>query len=339
MEKESNYIIQLLDKSSKKEVSMFLELLQSNFSKSTEYYRWKHNLDKEYEVEEYTFCIYDKKLCVATIQMIVNKIVVSGKDLRFALLCDGATHKDYRRYGIFERMLNKCVSHSKTIDVSFVYSTGNEKSRRALMKLGYQDFFSTFKAQKRIRFGHNLLKPINIVNSIIYKIKGLKINGSKTSVKEIDLVDYHAFINSNKGKFDIYFDKSLSHLKWRLDKPEGEYTILGTYDEDQVLRAATVLQLSTSKIYIVDFLFTKGHSHHMNKLLQYIVDLAWRNKGVKHINVIRNNFDETKSVFNENGFNLSQHNIKTLLKYVGENKLFLDSDLKNMHYMRIDKNE
>jgi hypothetical protein len=56
------YNVTLLDKSNKLQVSQCLDLLMHSFNKSLDYYNWKHNIHENFQIEEYTFCIFHSNL-------------------------------------------------------------------------------------------------------------------------------------------------------------------------------------------------------------------------------------------------------------------------------------
>ncbi|MFI1771041.1 GNAT family N-acetyltransferase [Thalassobellus citreus] len=330
------YNIELLNKQSNEDVKLLLNLLQENFNKSIDYYVWKHNLNQDLQVEEYTFCVFHDNLCIASLQLIINTITVSGKIIRFGLLADGATHKNYRRFGLFEKLLNHCKDFSSKINVYFFIGSGNEKSRKAFLKLEYQDFFSTVMLKKKIRYNISILKPLNRVNCFFFL---LKFKREEYCVEEISSHTYIDFIKINQKSFKFFFNKPPSHLEWRLKKTDGKNVIYGFFDKQKKLQAVAIVQFTSNMIYIKDILSTGLNTNHLDKLIKYIIKQAWLNENITRINCNINDFNSVNVAFQKNGLKLIRDTNNVLIKIVNKNFSFKEEELENMHYMRIDKNE
>ncbi|RED47059.1 acetyltransferase (GNAT) family protein [Winogradskyella eximia] len=326
--------VTLLDKTSKTEVNQCLDLLEGSFGKGLDYYQWKHNVTQEYGIEEYTFCVFNDNLCIATLQIIVNEMIIMGKPCRFALLSDGATHNDYRRLGLFEKLLSHVNEFCTSRDVSFIYGTGNDKSRKAFYKLGFEDFFSSTKASKRIRYNHPLMKGYNLFLNVFGKL-AIK---QKDNIKEIAIEDYAKFYTNQKNKYAITCEKSQAYLKWRLDDTTGSYKIYGAFDAHKKIQAVMVVKRSNNMLYIVDAIYNQEMKY-LNQLLKYTSDLATLNKNIIKINSIHNNFKGIKKMLEDNNYKISKAGSSTLLYIINTDFKIPYSELENMHYMRIDKNE
>ncbi|WP_405576047.1 GNAT family N-acetyltransferase [Winogradskyella sp. Asnod2-B02-A] len=326
--------VTLLDKTSKTEVNQCLDLLEGSFGKGLDYYQWKHNVTEEYGIEEYTFCVFKDNLCIATTQVIINEMIISGVAYRFGILCDGATHKDYRRLGLFEKLLSHINTFCAQKNVAYVYSTGNAKSRKALLKLGFEDFFSSYKAAKKVRYTHAALKGYNMFLNVFGKL-AIK---PKDNIKEIAIEDYAKFYTNQKNKYAITCEKSEPYLKWRLNDTTGSYKIYGAFDAHKTLQAIVVIKSSKNMLYIVDAIYNEEMKY-LNQLLKYTSDLATLNKNIIKINSIHNNFKGIKKMFQDNNYKVSKAGSSTLLFIINPDFKIPYSELENMHYMRIDKNE
>lgn len=325
--------ITLLDKTSKAQVNQFLDLLLSSFKGDLEYFKWKHNIDETYHIEEYTFCVFENDTCIATTQVIVHNMVVSGKTHRFGLLCDGATHKDYRRLGLFEKLLSHINAFCVQKNVDFVYSTGNEKSRKALIKLGFQDFFISLRASKRLRFNHPILKMYNLALNIFGSISSPKFD----SIKPLSIADYSNFSDDSRPNIKISFDKNVDYLTWRLDETSGTYDVYGSFDSTDEITGVMVLKTVDNRIYIVDLLASNPKD--IDSLLKFATAVALKNKAIQKINTSHNNFKAYKRHLVSNKYKLFDDSSVTLIFILNSDFKLANLDLENMHYMRIDKNE
>ncbi|MBC3845174.1 GNAT family N-acetyltransferase [Winogradskyella echinorum] len=328
------YQITLLDKTSITQINQCLDLLDRSFGKGLDYYRWKHNVNGDYSIEEYTFCIFKDDLCIATTQVIINEMFILKKPYRFGILCDGATHKDYRRLGLFEKLLSHINTFCSQKDVTFVYSTGNAKSRNALLKLGFEDFFSSYKATKRVRYTHTAMKGYNFLLTVFGKL----VVKQNNDIREVSIEEYSTFFAAQKNKFDITCEKSQEYLKWRLDETTGTYSVFGSFDKNKKLQAVLVLKKSKNGFYIVDAIY-KENMLYLNQLLKYTYSLAMLNKNIIKINSIHNNFKGIKKVFQNNNYKITKSDSSTLLYVLNSDFKIPYNQLENMHYMRIDKNE
>ncbi|WP_299338556.1 GNAT family N-acetyltransferase [uncultured Psychroserpens sp.] len=325
--------ITLLDKTSKAQVNQFLDLLLSSFKGDLEYFKWKHNIDETYHIEEYTFCVFENDICIATTQVIVHDMIVSGKTHRFGLLCDGATHKDYRRLGLFEKLLSHINTFCVQKHVDFVYSTGNEKSRKALIKLGFQDFFTSLRASKRLRFNHPILNMYNLALNIFGNISSPKFD----NIKPLSIADYSNFSADSRANIKISFDKNVDYLTWRLDETSGTYDVYGSFDSTDKVTGVMVLKTLDNRIYIVDLLASNPED--IDSLLKFATAVALKNKAIQKINTSHNNFKVYKSHLVSNKYKLFDDSSVTLIYILNSDFKLANLDLENMHYMRIDKNE
>jgi hypothetical protein len=328
------YKVTLLDKSNKLQVSQCLDLLKQSFNKSLDYYNWKHNINENFQIEEYTFCIFHNNLCIATTQVIVSQMNKSNALIRYGLLCDGATHKDYRRLGLFEKLLSHINVFCANKEVTFVNGTGNEKSRKAFLKLGFEDFFTTVKASKKVRYNHPLLKIYNILLNNFGNFKTSKFD----NIKSISIAQYANFNEIQNQKYNIYFEKTEDYLKWRLQEPGFNYSMYGAFDDDQNIQALMVLKTAKDLIYIVDVMY-KDDIKYLNQLIKYCSSLAIKDTSIFKINSIHNNFKSMKDIFVQNKFNLTSEGTSTLLFKMEPTFNISPLEVDNMHYMRIDKNE
>ena len=78
---------------------------------------------------------------------------------------------------------------------------------------------------------------------------------------------------------------------------------------------------------------------YLNQLLKHISDLAILNKNIIKINSVHNDFKGIKKAFQNNNYKISKSDSSTLLYILNSDFKIPHSELKNMHYMRIDKNE
>lgn len=328
------YQVTLLNKNSEAEVKELLSLLQISFNNDLDYYLWKHNLNEKLKIEEYTFCVFHNELCIATTQVIINEIIISRKKHRFGLLCDGATHKDYRRLGLFEKLLSHINEFCSKKAVDFVYSTGNEKSRKALLKLGFKDFFTTLKASKRIRYTHPTLKLYNAGFDILSSLRRNKYH----DVREISIKEYVSFYESHKDNYSITFRKTVAYLEWRLKETSGSYTIYAVTDSSNSIKAIVVLKSAGQTLQIVDFMHGEDFNY-VNRLVSFASYLASKNKSVVRIICSHNNFKGLKESFESNNFKISQEGSNTLIYVLNPEFKIPYAEMNNMQYMRIDKNE
>ncbi|MGS2725200.1 GNAT family N-acetyltransferase [Psychroserpens sp. BH13MA-6] len=327
------YQVTLLDKTSKDQVDQCLDLLLTSFKGDLDYFKWKHDLEGQYHLEEYTFCIFHDQLCIATTQVIVHQMFVSGHTHRFGLLCDGATHKDYRRLGLFEKLLSHINQFSQQHNIDFVYSTGNKKSRKALFKLGFEDFFTTLKASKRIRYNHPLLKLYNLTKLAIVGLSLPKTH----AVKPITLDDYAKYYAQHKGDIEISFDKNSNYLKWRLDETTGTYHVYGVFNDADIVNGVVVLKITDNRLYIMDLL--ASNSKDIDSLLTYVDAVAINHKAIHKINASHNNFAAYKNELISHKYDMSHQDNSALIYITNPDFKLSNLYLENMHYMRIDKNE
>ncbi len=329
------YNVKLLDKSSETEIQSVLDLLQTSFNKGYEYYHWKHNIEQSENIEEYTFCIFDNTICISTLQIIINEMVINGKVYRTALLADGATHKDYRRLGLFEKLLKHISVFCIQSNIAFYYGTGNSKSRKAFIKLGFDDFFYAYKAVKKIKYNHKLT---GVYNFFIKKITNLKLP-QNLNVEKITINEYCFFLKKENTKPKIFFCKSQEYMSWRLAETTGDYYIYGAFDSNKSIKGVMVIKYEKDKLFIVDLICAENSNEYADKMLKYATKLVVSDSSLYKINCTHNNFGELTPVFVANGYKISESTSSAMIHIIDLSFKVPEEINHRMHYMRIDKNE
>jgi len=306
--------------------------LTSNFNLSESYFTWKHNLKNSYLIEEKTFCIFFEKKCIASLQIIISEISINNKVYKFGLISDAVTHDSYRKLGLFEKLLNYSYDYFKAKDFIFFIASGNKKSRKVMLKLNYINFFGGIIARKRIRYSRILANPFILVN---FYLRSTKLN---KKIIEINKEQYIEFINNNQSLSELHFLKSKPYMDWRLKKPIGVYKSLAI-NENGILKAVFIVQINRDLIYLKHFFIINDEVKYLDEILKYVDYLAIKDKRVKKIKVLHNNFKGYKEIFNKNNYNLYKDKNFILLKYLKSDFHINQSQINTLNYMKIDKNE
>lgn len=313
-------------------------LLSNNFNKTHKYYEWKQCSNAKYSIEKYTYCFFDEGKCIATLLMIVDNFHHKGKKFRYALMADGATHKDYRRMGLFESLLNNAILYLADEKVEFVLGTGNKTSRKTFIKkLNYRDFTIMFKARYKVRYKYSLLNIISFTKKMLINIKPVN---RKLQVVDIDYKSYFDYNQKLLTQFDSYFYHELNGFLWRVNKPRSNYKYKALFDENSDLIAISLINYLEDHLYIEDFVFKQEKELYARHLIRYIQKEAFGLSGINRILFSHNLNERLQNVFEKEGFKIKIGNNSVLYKLIPGSTIQLEKlDVNKLHFARIHKNE
>lgn len=163
---------------------------------------------------------------------------IGGEKERISLLVSGATHRDYRRLGIFSRIVNLIVDYETPMGIGYGVSLPNPYTRKS-----FQGFIKAgWKAPIEFRFFEK--REFEAVPH-----HGVKIERFD---EEFDLL-----IERAARPFDFFHLKDRRILNWRyLEKPDTRYDCFAI--DENGLKGLVVLKKFSSdgrtRIHMVDFL-------------------------------------------------------------------------------------
>lgn len=333
------YSIQVFDKNSKNEIDSLYSCLHTNFHFTYAYFEWKH-LHKDCDsLKRETYCIYDKSVCVATLQIIVSPIFIGTSKHWIGIVVDGATNSDYRGLGLYKKLMDHVIEIKKKQNLNYILAFGNDISRIPLKKdFGFNDFTKMINAKYRVRFSRKYLVPINIYRRTINSMLSFFDYNNAIEVCEISKKEYVDFTKIRISNNAIYFGKDIEQLNWRLSKPDGNYKLLGVYNNVKELVVVSIIDIKDKSIYIKDVLANNQNHQELLSLLKFIKKIAYKNSSITKITFSCNYNNLYRPYFEHFGFKTHVLDKTVLIKSLQANDLNLEK-FEELHFTRIDKNE
>lgn len=325
-----------------KEQKILFNCLQVSFKMDYDYFVWKHINDDFSREKRITFCIYDNELCAATLQIIINSIHIGDSKHSFALIVDGATLPDYRGKGLYNKLLEHVINYLKSNGIDFMLAFGNNISRIPLEKyFEFQTFSPMYAAFRKIESSNKMHLPVVLARKWSFKIEQ-KFKSQKLRVESIKLIEFLDFFEKSRKNYTVSFDRFENDFKWRLQKPDADYTIYGVFDENKRIIGATIINSVhiDRTIVVDDFIYLNENvkSLVLKELLFFAKSLAYSKK-YKSIKYNSNVCIEEMNLFKSNGFTISTTAKHVLIRTINTDFKW-DLNLSNkMHYTRIDKFE
>jgi len=126
-----------------KELESAATLIQSFVSNDTArrshnkgYYIWKLN-NNPFGLGK-MWIIKDKCQIVGTVSFTPKRLYINGILNQGVELCDGFTHPEYQKQGIFSTLLNMTSYNPIDGEIAFIYGTPNEQALPVEKKAGYR---------------------------------------------------------------------------------------------------------------------------------------------------------------------------------------------------------
>ncbi len=250
-------------------MSNFRKLFVRNLTRSIskEYYRWKI-LDNPYSRGHIALEFKDD-LVVGSASITPKKLNILGTEVLGAEIGDTFTHPDYRRIGVFSRVVKECTEYAKSAGIHLIYGTPNseslpgyqnklefppclhtkikhmykyvrvdslQKAAKRRLKIGFiagvlsRVYFSYLTLLSSIKNRNKTLKPLTIETQPILKFEKI-IDGLWGTKRE----DY------------VFFSvRDADYFHWRFLANPDEYVILGAKANNEYV-GCIVLKLSRNE--------------------------------------------------------------------------------------------
>ncbi|TDQ09936.1 GNAT family N-acetyltransferase [Pedobacter metabolipauper] len=243
-----------------------LSLGESLIPKSEKFWRWKH-IDNPFGASMVLLAEQDGQLI--GLRAFMNwQWQLQGKIYRAVRAVDTATHPDHQGKGIFKKLTLQGLDEVKSLGVSFVYNTPNQKSKPGYLKMGW-------KEQGRMPLKFN-------INPFGYKGK---MPVETTNWSDLRLADDFFHIQ-NQGMHTQY---SQAYLTWRYaENPIFNYHYL-TDNSSYFLAYRYKEHSFGAELRITDLLINKKNFGRVQKK-QLGKALNSRSKKVALISVSGNNY-------------------------------------------------
>lgn len=145
---------------------------------------------------------------------------------------DTATHPDWRRRGLFERLTRELIEAMREEGVAFVYNTPNPRSGQGYQKLGW-------RLAGRPTIWIRPLKPIRLIKALLRRgdagdgAAGDGTAPARPATDVLDAPELDGFLASQPAAAGhLVTDVNPAYLKWRYrDCPGLDYGVEGAFDQ------------------------------------------------------------------------------------------------------------
>ena len=247
----------------KKALSLFNQVFDLNVKEKEFYY--KHYQNPNTRKNSFLYGLIDKGEIVGITALIPVKANLNGEEIYVAQGVDSAVSKDYRRKGIFTKLVKHTIKQMNTSEgISFLYgSQGKKGSDLARKKLGYNIW-------EYMQMGQIYINPTkdNIFRYYTKKILAL-ISYSKIisfNVKDYSVKEEKVFYEiENKvwfsclKKYDFFFVKDDSYLNWRVKLGTEKYKILKVYKKS-IVRGYLIFSVKNNNVILQDLVYDEINS-------------------------------------------------------------------------------
>lgn len=320
---------------SESEKTSILDLTKKTYGdseiSSPSYYDWLYRQNPQGKPIIFLAKDEEKNDSVIGMEPIVPmKLIIDQNVITSYLSCNSIVHPDYRKKGIFSKLLSLILDKSLRNEISCVYSVPNERSFNAFIRGGFTEIAKLPLLVKPLRFSKYFDEPLR---SIIRPFDSIwKINNYSNIEPFTDRynTDFDSLANKVSKRVSIIQKRDKEFLQWRYaNHPTRKYQTF-VLREDSVLKGYIITRETTIKEktigVIVDFMVDAEIKD--QKKLKDLVNAAlanfWKNDVSLAIATCRTGLLENK-ILHEAGF----HTIPKFLKPESLHLIVLSSDSAN----------
>jgi len=250
-----------------------LELLNLVFARGRDLKLWEWLYNRNPASEPLIWIVKDGGKVIGHRSYLPAKVKVGNNTLIAGQAIDTAVHPEYRRCGIFSKLLFESLQEAYSRNWAFIYNFPNQFAYPGYLKSGWSDAFKIrllIKILSPLAVAKNALKiavPFNIISDSLDNFYSRIFHSSKVSATK------HGFSIKEDFFFDEYYDnfweriskeyhivviRSSKYLNWRYaENPLFDYKTFSIRDGDKII-GYTILQCSTIRGFwcgnIVEFL-------------------------------------------------------------------------------------
>lgn len=212
---------------------------------------WLNNKSPNYKNLNFAFIDNNNNQLICAYGLLPADANLNGSILKYALCTNVMTHPDYAGNGLFALIGKEALSYAKSIGINFSFGVPNEQAVKGHLKLGWK-IINELSFFQRDQSG-DVESESEIIPDILNRMSN---------------PDLFSF---SKNKYNFFFLRTLSWLRWRINKPHSTYLNFGLHSEAHkgyvILKQYTDVVTNKRKLHIVDFgyenieTFTKLISH------------------------------------------------------------------------------
>lgn len=273
-------------KNSDLEKEQILKLMKKVYPNSelstSEYFDWQYR-NGPYGIATILLAKDDDDSIIGIEPILPMKLYVNNKVTLSSLSCNSVVDPDFRKRGIFSRLVSNILKIIEKKEISTIYGIPNIKSYNIFMRNGFDE----------INQLPLLIKPLKFSKYFSHPTKGLirlieiffKVKNGKSDIElfsgEINS-DFEKIIKNLSNRVSILQKRDKEFLQWRYrDNPAKKYDIHVLKENTQLKGyiVTTVAELKEKKIGVVlDFVFdsTIENKEGPKDLVRKVLEMFWK---------------------------------------------------------------
>lgn len=209
------------------------------------YFKWKY-LDNPWASDVLYFTAIDdaKQKVVGVLGFLIVQYHLNGHPVNIATISDGVIHNEYRRQGIYDKLIRFGMDFVRENHGVFFCNalSGNYPANQGLIKLG-----SIPVAEKKINYKTSLCGR--------FKHPGKKY--SFICAKEPRPEDMAGLCKKLRNENVLSLNKTKEYLAWRYNNPHSRYGFAYVYKDNTLVAFISYYMISGYRFFILDYAYTE----------------------------------------------------------------------------------
>jgi len=188
-----------------------------------DFYRWKY-LDNPFG-EALVAAAFAGKRVVSSAAAIPKRFRVRGESVLAYELGDFLTANDFRRRGLFKKLVVLAVERAAAAGAAFVYSRPNDSSFPILASLGF-DEWRQIDERSHLVWGAALARKTRLPLTFLDRIaERVQLSGSRLSAVRVTRFDSNGSAVFGPLTYGLAIDRGVDYLNWRYAESTAPYRI------------------------------------------------------------------------------------------------------------------
>jgi predicted N-acetyltransferase YhbS len=303
----------------------------------SDFFDWQYLRNPEGEAIVITARDDDKIVGVESI--LPMNIIVDQKIVKASLSCNSYVHPNYRKKGIFSKLISIVQEESMKKDISCIYGVANDNSFDSFIKKGSHEISNMPILFRPLRLSNYFSFPLNSILrpfDNIWKIKK-NVNPNITQFNDYFDESFEILVKKASQNIPIIKQRTKEFLNWRYkDHPTREYKTF-VLNENSILGGYIIIRKTNvngkSIGIIVDFLVDPDtNPKKIRDLVQIALDDLW-NSGVSVTIAISGSLTFENQLLCKAGFKTAP----TFLKPQSAHFILISSDPNRYHLEQLKK--
>ena len=213
-------------------------------------------------------------------------LMINQKIIKASLSCNSYVDPDYRKKGIFSKLISFVKKESVKNNISYIYGVANDNSYNSFMKKDSHEISNLPILFRPLRLSNYFSFPLSTFLHIFDNIWKIKKSNNPNIIQFTDCFDesFEVLCKNANQRIPIIKNRTKEYLNWRYkDHPTREYTTF-VLKENSTLEGYIITRKTTvngkSIGVIVDFLVDSNTNPAKTKdLIQTALEDFW-NSGV-----------------------------------------------------------